>query len=295
MVKVSIIVPVYNVEKYIERCISSLVNQTLDDIEIIIVNDGSTDNSERIIKKYEKKYKNVKYYTKENGGMSSARNYGLKYASGVYISFVDSDDYIEEDMIEKLYNKAVKGDFDLVVCDLDTVDDEGNLISNVSSNVDDDLYNNDIKKCMLNIYPSVWNKLYNKRLFDNGVLFKEGVWFEDVEFIYRLFPYIRSIGVVKNDLYHYVKRAGSVTKTFDERLHHYIDNWNGIVCYYRDNNFYNEYKLELEYCYVRYLFATFIKQATNYTDKELYLKCVDDAIINVKDKFPYYRKNLSLA
>ena len=118
MPKVSVIVPVYNVEKYLSKCLDSLVNQTLKDIEIIVVNDGTKDNSQSIIDKYTKKYsKKIKSYIKENGGLSSARNYGLKYAKGEYISFIDSDDYVDLQMFEKMYNEAINHKFDIVVCD----------------------------------------------------------------------------------------------------------------------------------------------------------------------------------
>ena len=103
MPKVSIIVPVYNVEEYLERCLDSLVNQTLKDIEIIIVNDGSTDGSKEKIQKYINKYKNIVYLEKENGGLSSARNYGIPYAKGEYIGFVDSDDYVELTMLSLIH------------------------------------------------------------------------------------------------------------------------------------------------------------------------------------------------
>ena len=121
--------------------------------------------------------------------------------------------------------------------------------------------------------------------------FKKGIWFEDVEFIYRLLPYVNSIGVIDDYLIHYIQRDNTITKTFDERLFHYIDNWNGIIEYYKKNNLYNEYKDILEYCYVRYLYATFIKQATNYTDKNSYNEAVNRAIKEVKNNFPKYRKN----
>ena len=291
MIKVSVIVPVYNVEKYIARCLDSLVNQTLKDIEIIVVNDGSPDNSQKIIDKYVKKYKNVKSYIKKNGGLSDARNYGLKYAKGEYISFVDSDDYVDNTMMERMYNKALSGDFDIVVCNLDMVSDDGKLIKNVSSNIGRDIYNDEIKKCMINIYPAAWNKLYKNSLFDNKIYFKKGIWFEDVEFIYRMIPYVKSVGVVDNELYHYVQREGAITKTFDKRLYNYIDNWNGIIDFYKKNKLYDDYKTELEYCYVRYLYATFIKQATNYKDKIEYDNAVDEAIKNVKKRFPNYRRN----
>ena len=118
MPKVSVIVPVYNVEKYIEKCANSLINQTLSDIEIIFVNDGSTDGSIQIIEQYENNFKEkVKCVSKDNGGLSSARNYGIPYATGEYIAFLDSDDYVELDMYETMYNKAKEDDFDMVECD----------------------------------------------------------------------------------------------------------------------------------------------------------------------------------
>ena len=151
--KVSVIVPVYNVEKYLDKCLDSLANQTLKDLEIIIVNDGSPDNSEDIIKKYTKKYKNFKYYKKENGGLSSARNYGIKYASGDYIAFLDSDDYVKSDMYEKMYEKAIKGNYDLVVCDIDYLYPDKTI--RVGSGIKGDT--TDIKKTYLTIHPAAWN------------------------------------------------------------------------------------------------------------------------------------------
>ena len=109
MTKISIIVPIYNVEKYLKRSLDSLVNQTLKDIEIILVDDGSTDNSHKIAEGYKKNYSNVLLVTKENGGLSDARNFGLQYASGEYIAFVDSDDYVESQMFERMYNLSENG------------------------------------------------------------------------------------------------------------------------------------------------------------------------------------------
>lgn len=109
MPKVSVIVPFYNVENYIEKCIKSLINQTLEDIEIILVNDGSKDNSINIAKKYAEKYpEKIVYLEKENGGLGDARNYGIPYAKGEYIAFVDSDDYVEKDMYKEMLKKHKK-------------------------------------------------------------------------------------------------------------------------------------------------------------------------------------------
>ena len=224
MIKISIIVPVYNVEEYLDKCLSSLVNQTIDDYEVIVVNDGTKDNSQNIIDKYTKDYpKIIKSYIKKNGGLSDARNYGLKYARGEYIAFVDSDDYVKEDMFEKMYNKAAENNYDIVVCDINYIYEDkikvaSSLINHSTINI------NDIKKAMINIYPAAWNKIYKHSLFDNKICFKKGIWYEDVEFLYRLFPFIKSIGVVKEPLINYVQRENSIIKTFDSRLYNYIDN-----------------------------------------------------------------------
>ena len=117
MKKVSIIVPVYNTEKYLAKCLDSLVNQTLKDIEIIIVNDGSPDNSKKIALNYQKDYPDkIKYYEQANGGQGAARNYGLTKATGEYVGYVDSDDYVNLNMFEKMYDKAKKEAADIVMC-----------------------------------------------------------------------------------------------------------------------------------------------------------------------------------
>ena len=116
-IKVSVIVPVYNVEAYLERCLDSLVKQTLEEMEIIVVNDGTKDNSQAIIDRYAAAYpQKVISLIKENGGLSDARNYGIPYAHGEYIGFVDSDDYLNVTMYQKLYDRAAETDSDIVVC-----------------------------------------------------------------------------------------------------------------------------------------------------------------------------------
>jgi len=289
MAKVSVVVPVYNVYDYIDKCLWSLVNQTLDDIEIVVVNDGSPDNSQEIIDKYKEKYPNkVKSFIKKNGGLSDARNFGILKCTGEYIGFVDSDDYVEQDMFEKMYNKAKNGNFDVVVCDVNYV--YPNKTVKVSSNLKTDITDSlKLKDSMINIYPAAWNKIYRREIISD-VQFKKDVWYEDVEFLYRLFPFINSIGVLDLAFVNYVQRDGAITKTFDKRLYHYIDNWNGIVDFYKENNFYDEYFLQLEYCYVRYLYATFIIQATNF-DKKEFNSAYRAAKENVKKIFPKYRRN----
>lgn len=289
--KISIIVPVYNVEKYLNRCLTSLINQSIKDIEIIVVNDGSPDNSQDIIDEYKKKYPTlIINYIKSNGGLSDARNFGIDKATGEYIAFLDSDDYVDPFIYEKMYNKAKMNDFDLVVCDL-YYDYDGKLVYH-GSGYKKDLFEKDkIKKSMLDCYPVAWNKLYKRSLFGNSLRFIKGLWYEDVEFFYRLISKISKIGVINEPLIYYVQRDGAITKTFDNRLLNYIDVWNSILNFYLENNLYEEYRLLLEYCYVRYLYGTLIKNATNYRDKKAFNRIVNISINNVKKNFPKYRRN----
>ena len=287
MTKVSVIVPVYNVEKYLDKCLYSLACQTLKDIEVIVVNDESPDNSQKIIEKYEKKYSHIHGYKKKNGGVSDARNFGLSKATGDYIAFLDGDDYVTYNAYELMYKKAVSGNFDVVACNLNYIYDQNKTIE-VSSKINKDTTN--IKNTYVNMYPSVCNKIFKKKLFNQGIKFKLGVWYEDVDLLYKLMPYVKTIGTVNKPLIQYVQHAGSITKTFDKRLYNYVDNFNALIEFYKERNLLPKFSKELEYIYVRYLLATFVKQATNY-NKEEYNKAVKTAIHNVKKHFPHYRRN----
>ena len=145
MSKVSIVVPIYNVEKYLEQCIDSIINQTLKDIEIILVDDGSPDNCPQICDDYAKKDSRIKVVHKKNGGLSSARNAGIEVATGDYIGFVDSDDYIELDMYEKMYSIAIENNVDFVMSDYYRVSDGGKVIATLD--MDEGIYEkNKIKR-----------------------------------------------------------------------------------------------------------------------------------------------------
>lgn len=176
MIKVSVIIPVYNVEKFIDKCLNSVVNQTLKEIEIIVVNDSSPDNSQKIIDKYVKMYpKKVRSFIKENGGVSTARNFGLDKATGEYISFVDSDDYIDKDMLKKMYELAKKEDSDVVICD---------IVDHFSDHVM--YYNCTNYDSVFKVTPNVNNKIYKSKILKNR-RFIPGKWYEDFEFIAKIF------------------------------------------------------------------------------------------------------------
>ena len=243
--KVSVIVPVYNVYNYLEKCLESLVNQTLKDIEIIVVNDGSPDNSEEIIKKYAKKYKNIKALKKENGGLSSARNFGYKHAKGEYIGYVDSDDYVDPEMFEKLYNSALENDADIAICGNYVVSEEYNILK--TELLSFDLNKNNIKDNPYILFDknAVWNKIYKKKLIDKTkTSFRDGKWYEDMDFTTKLLMEAKKVSFVNEPLYYYLLRSGSIMNNKNVlRNLEIIETFEEIV-----NNVDNEkYHNELEY------------------------------------------------
>jgi len=291
-IMLSIIVPVYNVEEYLEKCLSSIFASTFNDYELVIINDGTKDNSEDIINRYIKRYKEkITYISKENTGLSDTRNIGMSMAKGKYIAFVDSDDYIEPNMYEFMINKAEERDFDIVAADVKLIYENSDKMQIVSSHYEKDLFDKEeIKKSMLTQYPVVWNKIYKRSLLE-GITFSKGVWYEDMEFVLKLYPRIKSIGVVKEPLYNYLQRTNSITYTYNDKLYDIINNMTAVIDYYKSNNIYEEYKEELEYLYARYAFATFPKRLAKCGDKLKYKEGIEYAFKKVNENFPKYKKN----
>ena len=290
MTKLSVIVPCYNTKDYLPTCVDSIIANKVKDMEIILVNDGSKDDTLKVIKDYVKKYpKLIKCVDKKNGGLSDARNAGVKEAKGEYISFIDSDDYIDDNMLSTMLNKAIYGDFDIVTCDVKMVYSDHEVI--VNPGYDKDLLNKDeIKNAMYNFYPAACNKIYKKELLDK-IKFKKGILYEDVEFIYRLLPSVSKIGVVSGVYYNYVQRENSITYTYNEKLYDLVNNFDSVFEYYEKNNIFIEYEDELEYVYVRYSFATFMKRLAKTKNKKIYNDGYKYAMDKVKSKFPDYKKN----
>lgn len=279
MVKVSVIVPVYNVEKYLEKCLDSLINQSLKDIEIIVVNDGSPDNSQEIINKYIKKHKNIKSFIKENGGLSDTRNYGIKQASGEYLSFVDSDDYIDKTMLEKMYKKAKKDDLDIVVCNSVNVYDSGVEVEIKNLNYSDDLVKN-----YLISPPMACTRIYKKSLFDK-IKFKKNIFYEDLELTPKLAKFTKNIGFIDEGLYYYYQRTGSIMKQnkFNTRLLDIFD-----VLDSNKKVLMKEYPEEIEYMYITHLLRTGTLRFLEYSNgKEL----IDRIVKIIKENFPNWKQN----
>ena len=286
MTKVSIIVPVYNVEKYLKKCLDSLINQTLKEIEIIIVNDGSTDNSELIIKIYTENYPDkIKVINKENGGLSDARNYGIPYATGEYIAFLDSDDYVELDTYEKMYNKAKEDDSDLVECDFIWEYPDRKKVDTGK------IYKN--KKEMLTYARVVaWNKLIKRSLIEeHKIEFPKGLRYEDVEFFYKMVPYYNKVSFVKEPLIHYIQRSSSISNTQNERTKEIFTIMDNVIKYYKENNLYEEYKTELEYTYARLLLCSSLFRITKIEDAKIRKQLLDETWTRLNNEFPNWKKN----
>ncbi len=219
MVKISIIVPVYNVEKYLEKCLSSLVQQHLQEIEIIVVNDGSTDSSAQIIEDFHKKHpEKILSLTKKNGGLSDARNFGLAQASGNYIGFVDADDEVSAEMFSEMYALAKKHDADIVMCGLLKVDEKGNAIEELPQmpNKTEVIALSEDFSAFGEIGYFACNKIFKRALFSEK-RFKKEVHFEDIQLIPQLLLESKTIAQTPHLHYRYLVRAHSISKTHTAR------------------------------------------------------------------------------
>lgn len=288
MCDISVIVPVYNGEKYIGKCLKSLINQTLKNIEIICVNDGSTDNTLSILEKYSKLDSRIKIITTENKGQGHARNIALNESNGNYISFVDADDWIEKQTYELLYNKAKSENLDILFFQMiNYIDATGKL-------VETNLYNhecfeaNDITKTSVFNYEDTKqflfeipvcpvSKIYRKEFLNsNHLRFPEGMLFEDNPFFYESYFNCKRAGFLKKHLYYRRRHDDSVTQTFDARKYDIIKAANDILKVFIQNNQFNDYKLDV----INHTFSMLIEW---FTRSPLYLR--HDFYILIKKNF----------
>jgi glycosyltransferase involved in cell wall biosynthesis len=246
--KVTAVVCVYNTEEYLARCLESIVNQTLRDIEIIIINDGSTDNGIDIIRRFEEEDKRIIVFDIENHGVSHARNMGLLNATGDYIIFVDSDDYLEHNMLNDMYNEVIHTNSDMAVCNFRRVFNERRETKFLSMpeekviEVFDDYSElvSDIIGGKVILGRCVWNKLYNTGfLRKTGVIFEERskIFAEDAFFNFKTLKYVKKICIIDEALYNYYQRSTSVSQTYKvDLIGRYTNFINELENYYADVN-----------------------------------------------------------
>ena len=213
--KISVIVPIYNVEKYLKRCLESILNQTYTNIEIILVDDGSTDNSGIICDKYAEKDERIIIIQKENGGLSSARNTGIDISTGEYLCFVDSDDYIENDMIEYLYCGIKKYNVDIAVCGFSIIYSNGRKKC-ITIPKNDIIYSKmdalDIHLLSGYIDDITCNKIFKKQLYEN-IRYPEGYLYEDMITTYKLINKANRVALCPKSKYNYCRRGDSIGGT----------------------------------------------------------------------------------
>ena len=276
MTDISIVVPIYNAEAYLNKCIDSLINQTKKNIEIILVNDGSTDKSEEIIKSY--KDKRIKYYKNKNKGIGYTRNFGIDKSNSKYIMFLDSDDYLDVNACEKLFNKIEKDSSDVVVSDF--------IITHNGTEKKEVI--NDFKKTnldknssiILNINLSPWNKIYSSKLIkDNNIRFPEDIKYEDVLFVLECLDKANNISKLNKALNYYIVRDNSETKTYDKKVFDILE----VVKRFR-SYFNNRYKEDIDKLTVKIL--------TNYTIQQRYQVSIKDGYKFIDKVFNLFEKEI---
>lgn len=291
MEKISVIVPVYNVEKYIENCITSLLAQTYDNFEVLIVDDGSPDKSIEIAKEMAENDSRFIFLTKKNGGLPSARNYGIAQASGQYISFLDSDDYISPLFLEKMYQNIRLNRADVCICNIRMVTTNGSTIREINNNLDEYYKKEDLFLCNDTLSAYAWDKLYKAELFETMRYDEKVKTYEDAHFTFRII-YGKKISHMNEALYNYVQRPEAITKSLPKDL---LTDKSRIINEFKD--FANEKKLDINPCYFSLCYLKTLvygptilmaKYSENYSsDVTSLLKIIDSNIFT-------FRKILSL-
>ena len=251
--KVSVIVPVYNTKDYLKQCLDSLVAQTLEDLEILVVDDGSTDGSTEIIRGYAECYpERIRAFFQKNGGQSSARNYALRYAKGQYIGFVDSDDWVELNMYETMLAKAEEEDLDIVICGLDENFSCGKTI----------FYNTSQAKDKFSQTPSACNKLFSRKLIGDETFIK-GIWYEDFNFTTKLLMSTERINYCSEYLYHcHIRAVSTMNNNNAPKNLDIIVVIDDIIHFAKENCLYERYEKVIEYMMIAHILITTINRVT---------------------------------
>ena len=243
--KVSIIIPVYNVEDYLKKCLDSVVQQTMHELEIIVINDESTDNSLDIIRNYEKNDPRFVVVDQKNKGLGGARNSGIELARGEYIFFLDSDDFIKSNTVEVLYQYATTNDLDLVVFNYTKVDENDRPVAKTAFGEGVVPHDEAFEKILsLKTSPQAWNKLYKRELFVRyEIRYPEKFLHEDLPVTYKLFWHAKNIGYLPDNLYFWLIRSNSITQKFTfQHINDVTESLRQIKYFLIENNLYGKYQ-----------------------------------------------------
>ena len=281
----SVIVPCYNGEKFIGRCLESLVNQTLQDIEIIVINDGSTDNSQGIIDSYANEYHNIKAYKIPNSGIADARNFGVSKVETPYFGFLDCDDYTDVTMFEKMYNKAIETNAQVVVSNFYWVKGKKKKLEKEGP------YNTG-KDMLIHLFAVLWNKIYDTAFVrSTNIRFPSGNRYEDAYFLYCLAPNIERLAFVDEAFVHYVQHENSITHNNNEEVKNMITIFDNILNYYAHTNRYDEYHDELEYLHIKFFLGNSFLRSARIDDKQDRDYTIQLGWNMLNDEFPDWHHN----
>lgn len=291
--KVSVIVPVYNSEKYLRKCLDSLVKQTLHELEIVIINDGSRDSSADIIHEYMDRYpERFIYRSQENSGQAVARNRALQLCNGQYIGFLDSDDFVREEMFGRMYERAVEENADYVACgytDL-TYENEKEIelqhyVASKPAKKTRDMFFGALASPFLHLYR-------RDILTESGVQFPEGVIYEDTAFYLNLIPYIQKLAVIEEPLAYRVRHSNSTMTTFRaEKVSQIFPVMDCVLDFYSRNGFDEIYKEELEYFCVRVLLCSSLQRIGKVKGRKSRKQLLHQTLDYINTHFREYRKN----
>ena len=250
---VSMIIPVYNVRDYLRKCLDSVAAQTYQALEVIIVNDGSPDDSLEIILEYTAKNPHFHCFTIENRGQGGARNYGLEQASGEYIMYLDSDDYIAPNCVEALVTALETTGSDMAVANCYDVREDGSIIEAYRNAYTNAVTNLDSEPEILFNRVAPWGKLYKRELLD-GLEFACRVWYEDMRLIPKIYLRAKQVCYIEDSLVYYVQRSGSTMNNKNYRRNlEIISAFEDLLGYYREQGAYEKYRDALEFLVIEHV------------------------------------------
>ncbi len=290
---ISVIVPVYNVEKYLRKCLDSILNQTYQNFEVILVNDGSTDDSGKICNEYALRNPVIKAFHKKNGGLSEARNYGVVYAKGEYVTFIDSDDYIDEHYLERMKKALNLSNADIVIVGQIDETEDGNILGIKGDSKEEIKILSPMqtleKMCYeREIGTSAWGKLYRIEYIRKNP-FPKGKLYEDLATVYKIIGDSGKIVLLSSTFYHYIQRPGSIrNSTWNENVMDIMDASLQLLNYVRCN--FPDIEVAAVY---RYFFSA-NEVFTRAFEEKKYLKIVASIRNDLLEMWPFIRKNISV-
>lgn len=287
MTKVTVIIPVFNGEKYIKTCLDSVLKQTLQEIEIIVINDGSTDKTQEILESYQNQYKDkIKIIKKENEGQGKARNVGIDLSNGEFLTFVDADDEIAPNMLQNMYESLKKEDADVAICDYYEIYEKNKVLKKAIPQ-----RQNDIKRDYIVSVAGPCNKLIRTEILTKNQLYfmKTGAY-EDISIIPLLGLYANKIVYVEEPLYNYYIRQGSTMRQneFNNKLLSIYEVLEHLTAEFRKTGLLEDYKEELEFIYIKHLLYAGSGRFLEYKEGKYQIKKIVEIMRN---KYPKWREN----